>query len=290
MDRVDDLLTRTSRTFALTIPYLPEPTRREVSLAYLLLRITDTLEDATTWSIRERQQALQTIATLFTEPCLEQAALLAKRWLAEPPCDNADYLELLSTLPALLNDLAQQHPDAARIVRRHCQQTALGMAELVGVALNSVEQLQRYCYVVAGLVGEMLTALFLRNLTPTLEQRHELESLAVPFGEGLQLVNILKDSATDEGEGRLFLPPDVPMAAVFALAAHNLTLAQRYCEVLASMRAPTGYLFFTRLPIALASATLERVQRDGAGAKLSRAEVAAIQERVAHMIHGQPNS
>ncbi|HZD06425.1 MAG TPA: squalene/phytoene synthase family protein, partial [Longimicrobiales bacterium] len=39
------LLDRTSRTFALNIPLLPQPTRREVTVAYLLFRIADTFED-----------------------------------------------------------------------------------------------------------------------------------------------------------------------------------------------------------------------------------------------------
>ncbi len=43
--RLEELLFKTSRTFALSIPLLPEPTRREVTVAYLLFRIADTLED-----------------------------------------------------------------------------------------------------------------------------------------------------------------------------------------------------------------------------------------------------
>ena len=53
-DVLDGLLVKTSRTFALSIPVLPEPTRREVTVAYLLFRIADTLEDSTLWS-RERK-------------------------------------------------------------------------------------------------------------------------------------------------------------------------------------------------------------------------------------------
>ncbi len=41
---LDDLLFKTSRTFALAIPLLPEPTGRAVSVAYLLFRIADTLK------------------------------------------------------------------------------------------------------------------------------------------------------------------------------------------------------------------------------------------------------
>jgi len=47
MTDVDDLLQKTSRTFAVTIPMLPSPTRQQVGLAYLLFRIIDTFEDAT---------------------------------------------------------------------------------------------------------------------------------------------------------------------------------------------------------------------------------------------------
>jgi len=43
----DGLLQKTSRTFALAIPLLPEPTRTAVGAAYLLFRVADTFEDAT---------------------------------------------------------------------------------------------------------------------------------------------------------------------------------------------------------------------------------------------------
>ena len=39
---LEDLLVKTSRTFALSIPPLPEPLRSEVTIAYLLFRIADT--------------------------------------------------------------------------------------------------------------------------------------------------------------------------------------------------------------------------------------------------------
>ena len=56
--RLDELLEKTSRTFALSIPVLPEPTRREVMIAYLLFRIADTFEDAAHWSPEDRIAAL----------------------------------------------------------------------------------------------------------------------------------------------------------------------------------------------------------------------------------------
>ncbi len=41
----DQILPHVSRTFALTIPQLPEPLRVAVTNAYLLCRIADTIED-----------------------------------------------------------------------------------------------------------------------------------------------------------------------------------------------------------------------------------------------------
>ncbi|MCB1057030.1 MAG: hypothetical protein KDD11_16130, partial [Acidobacteria bacterium] len=55
---LQDLLIKTSRTFALSIPLLPEPTCSEVRLAYLLFRIADTFEDSTAWSKERRIRAL----------------------------------------------------------------------------------------------------------------------------------------------------------------------------------------------------------------------------------------
>ena len=52
------LLHKTSRTFALSIPLLPEPLQTEVAVAYLLFRIIDTFEDAVRWAPGRRAKAL----------------------------------------------------------------------------------------------------------------------------------------------------------------------------------------------------------------------------------------
>jgi len=44
-DFQDRILPYVSRTFALTIPQLPQPLRTAVTNAYLLCRIADTIED-----------------------------------------------------------------------------------------------------------------------------------------------------------------------------------------------------------------------------------------------------
>ena len=69
--------------------------------------------------------------------------------------------------------------------------------------LDTVADLDSYCYYVAGVVGEMLTELFCSH-SPDIEQhRAALSQLAPSFAQGLQMTNILKDVWEDHSRGAL---------------------------------------------------------------------------------------
>ena len=145
-----------------------------------------------------------------------------------------------------------------------------------GIQLKSSVELSRYCYCVAGIVGELLTELFL-IYQPSLEEAgDELRSRATKFGEALQLVNILKDAEIDAREHRRFIPDDVSRDQLFDLACDRLESANEYIDILRENDAETGIIRFTQLPVSLASLTLDLVRKDGSGAKVSREEVARI--------------
>lgn len=279
----DDLLVKTSRTFALSIPLLGEPTRREVTLAYLLFRIADTFEDAYVWPQNKRIEALNTFASLLDRPADDVIPALAEQWARDQPSESSGYLELLLETPAVLEAYAALDPAAREVVGSHTARTARGMAGYVArstpsgdLQLQDVADLKEYCYVVAGIVGEMLTELFLLGGNDLEVIAAELRERAAAFGEALQLVNILKDSATDAREGRCYLPLEVPRAEIFALARHDLTAAVDYVLALQRAGANRGVVAFTALPVQLAWATLVRVEESGAGSKLTRAEVLEI--------------
>jgi len=59
------ILPAVSRTFALTIRVLPDPLRRPVTVAYLLCRLADILEDASADDPRERVLGLRTLAQIL---------------------------------------------------------------------------------------------------------------------------------------------------------------------------------------------------------------------------------
>lgn len=280
-EELHTFLERTSRTFALAIPLLEEPLRREVGLAYLLLRVADTLEDAAPWTRDERRAALGELEVLLEGGEGPPAHVLASRWLERRPSEDAGYLALLEQTPRLLASLDALRPAAGAVVRDFVLRTTRGMRRVLAdatqlglVTLHSLEELRAYCYIVAGLVGELLTELFLLEprLTPSAPQ---LRALAAPFGEALQLVNILRDAAEDREEGRSLLPRSVPLKEVHALARQDIVDAARYVRALHGAGASRGVLAFTVLPLQLAHATLELLERQGPGVKMSRAEVAS---------------
>jgi farnesyl-diphosphate farnesyltransferase len=280
MADLDQLLLKTSRTFALSIPLLPEPTRREVTIAYLLFRIADTLEDAVNWSVERKQDALAHFIDLLAADRDPPVADAAASWTTDPPLDHAGYLELLAETPAVLVAFRQLAPAARSVLREHLIRTAEGMSAFVGrggdrspLRLETLQDLRDYCYIVAGIVGEMLTHLYVQGRAQLEPRLSELHPDARYFGEGLQLVNILKDSATDLTEGRCYLPPAVSRTEVLALARSDLERAGHYISVLQDGEAPRGILAFNLLPVMLARATLDRVEECGPGSKLTRQEV-----------------
>ena len=126
----------------------------------------------------------------------------------------------------------------------------------------------------------MLTELFVLDSTGLVAVAAGLRRRSAAFGEGLQLVNILKDSASDTTEGRRYLPRNVDRAEIFALARADLETAGRYTARLEKAGAPRGVVGFNAMPMMLTWATLARVQKKGPGSKLSRIEVVKIVTRL----------
>lgn len=294
---LQDLLVKTSRTFALAIPLLPEPTLRQVTVAYLLFRIADTFEDASVlWDKPEQLTALYDFVELMKEPSVERARELSQQWLRRPPSEHAGYLELLEKTPEVVAGHLSLSSAAQEVVAHHTIRTSIGMASVVDRAgadgvlrLGTLSDVQAYCYIVAGIVGEMLTDLFV------LERDH-LEGIVdylrerdAQFGEGLQLVNILKDSADDAVEGRNYLPAEIDRQEFFALARTDLEAATEYTLAIQRAGGPEGVVLFTGLPVELAWATLKVVEKKGPGAKLTRPQVFAIHQRLKKAVRkGEP--
>jgi farnesyl-diphosphate farnesyltransferase len=284
---IETLLQRTSRTFALTIPCLPQPTRDEVGIAYLLFRIIDTFEDAVLWEPDRRRRALSQFVTLLDGPAAASEPL-AQEWTRDPPLVHAGYQELLAHTPLVLERFEALRPEVRQILRTHVARSAEGMASFVArvqpegrLQLETIAELRDYCYAVAGIVGEMLTELYLVGRPSMAPVAPELRKRAAAFGEGLQLVNILKDARPDAEEGRTFLPQQAPLREVFVLARRDLTDAADYVDLLRAGGAEPGLVAFNAFICKLAAANLQILRDQGLGAKLTRMTVAKIAAEIA---------
>jgi farnesyl-diphosphate farnesyltransferase len=283
--QLQDLLERTSRTFALAIPLLPMPTRRDVTLAYLLFRIADTIEDGEILTTDEKLAAFGRYRSLLQHTRDGHLPSDVVALLSQQACTNQDYLDLLDQVQLVIGCVAALEPPLRNTIIDAVMRSSAGMEQFVhrgsdpNVRLETLGELREYCFFVAGLVGEMLTHIFLQRADSLQNVREPLLQRARWFGEGLQLVNILKDSSDDARAGRCFIPPLVRRETLFALARGDLAQASEYVDLLRQGNAPAGIVAFADLPLQLAWRTLDRVEESGAGSKLSRLEVRSILEQ-----------
>jgi 4,4'-diapophytoene synthase len=215
------ILQGVSRTFALTIPQLPTALRHVIGNAYLLCRITDTIEDDNALSIEQTRQ----LSDMFIE-------VVNGKISAEKFSDELFPLLSEHTIPAE-HELIKNTPSVIRITHSFntTQRMALercvrimgkGMAAYQATetleGLKDLSAMNQYCYYVAGVVGEMLTELFCDYSTEINQNKETLMKLAVSFGQGLQMTNILKDIWEDRKRGACWLPQDIFLKEGFILS------------------------------------------------------------------------
>jgi farnesyl-diphosphate farnesyltransferase len=327
-----EILPRVSRTFALSIETLPLQLCEPVRLAYLLCRIVDTIEDQPSETLppppmghgrnghdsssSRRQGWFDSFDALLLDPNTDPGGL--ERDAKGLGTNEAE--SLLCARSGSIFRLFRDLPEGLRTrVTPHIHDMSLGMrmysarADQRGsLRIRDTEDLGRYCYFVAGTVGEMLTELFELHV-PDLDagRRNRARALASHFGVGLQIVNILKDVAEDAERGSVFLPvetlcrlgtsaeqlldPDRRAAGLEAIrelslfAREKLEAARRY-TLLWPLPAGEAVRLFCAVPLLLAQATLDEVEhgedtlRRGSVPKVSRARVAEILDRVARAV------
>ena len=300
-----EALAGVSRTFALTIPQLPSPLCDVIGNAYLLCRIADTIEDEATLPLEQKEAYLHRFVEVVEgrasarafardlHPLLSEATIEAERKLVA----NAH------TVVGFTHGL--RRPQRAPI-ERCIGIMAPGMAEfqttMSADGLKDMRDLDRYCYCVAGVVGETLTELF-SDYSPAIRGRRDrLFALSSGFGQGLQMVNILKDFWEDRERGACWLPRNVfaevgidlstlvpgkgdarklagAMYRLIRVAAGHLGSAFQYTMLIPAREA--GIRRFLLWSLGMAVQTLGRLADspgyvNGEQVKISRKEVRAV--------------
>jgi farnesyl-diphosphate farnesyltransferase len=300
-----DILPKVSRTFALSIRFLPGNLGRSVLCGYLLARIADTIEDDPKASVNAKTALLDQLIDCFEDESLADYYAQKTHSVTGDPA----HLHLVHQTHQVFT-LYRSLPEQSQQTLQHwLTEMIVGMKKFVnlypnGLRIQSLEEYKEYCYYVAGTVGFLLTDLWYEH-SPFIDRAtyQVLRKTCAEFGEALQTVNILKDIAWDAAEeNAIYVPQDALVAngssqdklldpaylhqnhaaikSLVELAWTDLDKAADYLTTL-----PHGCIpirLFCILPLMFAYATLRDITQStamlcaGGNVKISRAEVKAL--------------
>ncbi len=218
----DKMLLLVSRTFALNINRLSGNLRKTVLLAYLYLRIADTVEDDSRLPVDEKLRLLKMFADIFrdgsdVEKSTETFVSALPEYFRSSENPNYDLCEnALTVVPLLWIFDADYVKPVCETVVEMCEGMASSLQSMEAslekgwFTLETMPELSRYCYYVAGIVGKLLTRLFAaKNPAISGERLSKMKTFDVSFGLALQLVNIIKDVREDSERKVCFVPETI---------------------------------------------------------------------------------
>ena len=253
-----------------------------VGNTYLLCRIVDTIEDAADLSPQTKQNLSQLFldAVLekipvesFVEPCLKALAHYG----------NQDELDLIAHTPTILRILHTCSQSDQAAVGRCISIMSEGMSYFHGkqtqAGLKDLREFEKYCYVVAGVVGELLTTIFSNHSSAFAKNIKGHNELAIAFGQALQMTNILKDSPEDHARGVSWKPADISQRELLRISYQKLQDSLSY--ILLIPKTELGMRRFCFLAFGLAVMTLSKIAQrkqfsNQSEVKLSRKTVMAF--------------
>ena len=204
MATLQELLLRSSRTFGVGIDLLPEPLRGEITLAYLLLRVSDHLEDSEVLPDDAKIALLDDWRRALADDA-ERATLVER--LGETREDTPDAL-VARHAATVLEGLDRMGPEAREIVVRRVRESTAGMARWTrrGSVFHNEADLDDYMHEVAGRVGLLLTELFVLRLSGIAKSGDRMMRMGQEFGLALQTVNVIRGLHEDPRRGWVYVP------------------------------------------------------------------------------------
>jgi farnesyl-diphosphate farnesyltransferase len=226
-----EVLRPVSRSFYLSIRFLPAQLREPIGLAYLLARTTDTVADTTRISATIRTETLKMLSNGIQGKASPEVVIdLIASFVSLQ--ENAAERKLLGAVSSCLDWLEQVDAADRNDIRAVLDKITHGqMLDLERFdnpaeirALQTAADLDEYTYLVAGCVGKFWTRLCFRHVRDFASLREdEMLALGKRYGMGLQLINVLRDAGSDLRAGRCYFPHA-------ELSAANLPAAQILSE------------------------------------------------------------
>lgn len=209
----NELLRSVSRSFYLSLRFLPRPLREPIALAYLLARTTDTIADTGTVARDLRLALLDDLTRAIRGESMNAVIEPTKFQHFIAGQENPAERILLQRAPQTIRELerspATDREQIRALLTTIIRGQRLDLERWPGSlrALPSAEALREYTYLVAGCVGEFWTKMCFAKLPHFASAtREEMLLRGRRYGCGLQLVNILRDAGEDLRAGRCYFP------------------------------------------------------------------------------------
>ena len=210
------LLKAVSRSFYLSMVWLPPAMRQGIALGYMLARATDSVADTSTAPASRRAEVLRqmglAVSGALPQDELDSLLRMLRGEMADAQ-DKESEATLLRRFDECLEQLNAVSGQERQLVRRVLSVIVEGQLwDLTYFAdrsaVESDADTRRYTYMVAGCVGEFWTDLGLATLGEKFcdpARRDIMVQAGIRYGQGLQLVNILRDMDEDALRGRSYL-------------------------------------------------------------------------------------
>lgn len=213
------LLRISSRTFAIGIERLPGELRNALTVAYLLLRVSDYLEDNYEMPSQRRVALLHLWDQVLAG---EVSVSVFENQLTFPETSTPD-AEVARQARLVYESLQELPPEERIPIVKHVRDSTRGMARWVtrGPLVRDEADMDDYMHEVAGRVGYLVTELFAGYSFFIRIQLERLIPLAREFGLALQTVNIIRGLRNDYERGWIFVPKsfcakaNIPQEALF---------------------------------------------------------------------------
>ena len=147
----DEILSQVSRSFAAVIRQLPAVLLVDVLIFYLVLRALDTVEDDMT-AFESHEVKIGHLKSFHLTALGDPA-------FSMDGVGEGDEKRLLQEFPKCHNIFASLRPESREVITDITERMAEGMAEFVskdlGQGTANIDEYNRYCHFVAGLVGKL---------------------------------------------------------------------------------------------------------------------------------------
>ncbi len=218
-DYLSETLNKVSRSFAIVIPLLDKPLDKYISVAYLICRVADNIEDCHENSEWKNKRFIELKNIITGESDYERTL---KKWSQyQWKGLNEDEVELMTYDGGHPNwALFHDFPIEIKLVlTKWIFEMIEGMMRVVNKVgspdfsnyksfnvLKSEQDYNKYCYFVAGTIGYLATELITIHYKLSKVESKVLQENSEASGRALQKTNIIKDFKEDIENGISFIP------------------------------------------------------------------------------------